>query len=73
MARLRRKKEDGTLEVTNTVDPTITSFSRKDLICKIAEAQTQVDHMQIDLIAAQTALAERQDDLAELDRLEVNP
>ena len=44
---------DGVLKVTRTPAPTIETFDKKELEGKRAEAQTKVDHLNIDLIVAQ--------------------
>lgn len=43
---------DGELKVTETPDSTISTLTREEVEGKKAEAQTKVDHLQLDLIAA---------------------
>lgn len=59
---------DGLLELTETGDSKITTMSRKDVEGKKAEAQTKVDHLKLDLTAAQTEVTEWNDYLAEIDK-----
>ena len=44
---------DGELKLTKTQDSTITTMTRKEVVDKKAEAQTTVDHLNIDLVNAQ--------------------
>jgi len=44
---------DGVLIVTKTSAPVIETLSKDDVVGKRAEAQTKVDHLTIDLAAAQ--------------------
>ena len=44
---------DGAVEVTRTADVVITTMTKDEVIGKRAEAQTKVDHLHIDLVAAQ--------------------
>ena len=44
---------DGVLKVTKTPAPTIETFEKKEVENKRAEAQTKVDHLQLDLAVAQ--------------------
>ena len=44
---------DGAVQVTRTADVVITTMTKDEVIGKRAEAQTKVDHLNIDLVAAQ--------------------
>ena len=44
---------DGAVEVTRTADVVVTTLTKDEVIGKKAEAQTKVDHLNIDLVAAQ--------------------
>jgi len=44
---------DGAVEVTRTADVVVTTMTKDEVIGKRAEAQTKVDHLNIDLVAAQ--------------------
>lgn len=59
---------DGELEITIAPDHIIATLSREDVVGKRAEAQTKVDHLLIDLAVAQAEIAERDDELVELDK-----
>ena len=52
---------DGKIEIIKTGDVVITTLSRDEVVGKIAEAQTKVDHLNIDLNVAQ----------AEVDKLKI--
>ena len=56
MAEITEVK-DGVLRITKTPAPTIETFDKKEVINKRAEAQTAVDHLQIDLDAAKAEVA----------------
>ena len=62
-----KKIKDGELEVTETLPTTVSTMSRNDVVGKIAEVQTKIDHLAIDLIAAETEKDEWVGDLAALD------
>jgi len=44
---------NGAVEVTRTADVVVTTLTKDEVIGKKAEAQTKVDHLNIDLVAAQ--------------------
>ena len=44
---------DGAVEVTRTADVVVTTMTKDEVIGKRDEAQTKVDHLNIDLVAAQ--------------------
>ena len=46
-----REVVDGEIVVTRRADPVIETLTKRELIGKIAEVQTQIDHMQLDLDA----------------------
>ena len=57
MAETYKKLEDGTLEISKTADAVVSTMSEKEIVGKIAEAQTKIDHLNIDLAAAETEKA----------------
>ena len=59
----------GILRVTKTPAPTIETFDKKEVINKRAEAQTKVDHLQIDLDAAKAEVAKLDAYLADIDKV----
>lgn len=52
MATTSKKLPDGTLEITATGDSVISTMTRDEIVGKIAEVQTKIDHLNIDLTAA---------------------
>jgi len=56
MAEITEVK-DGVLRITKTPPPTVETFDKNEVINKRAEAQTKVDHLQIDLDAAKAEVA----------------
>ena len=58
---------DGKLEIITTGDITIQTLTHEEVVGKKAEAQTKVDHLQIDLVEAQAEVTEWDDQLKELD------
>jgi len=60
---------DGILKVTKTPAPTIETFDKKEVEGKRAEAQTKVDHLQIDLDAAKAEVAKIDAYLVEIDKV----
>ena len=58
----------GKLEITTTGDITIQTLTHEEVVGKRAEAQTKVDHLQIDLTEAQAEVTEWDDQLKELDK-----
>ena len=60
---------DGVLRVTKTPAPTIETFDKNEVINKRAEAQTKVDHLQIDLDAAKADVARLDAYLADIDKV----
>jgi hypothetical protein len=59
---------DGKLKVTVTPDETISTMERDEVVRKIAEAQTKVDHLQLDLTAAQAEVTKWDNYLKEIDK-----
>ncbi len=57
MAKTKRIK-DGQLETTDTPDVVISTFTWEEVVGKIAEAQTKIDHLAIDTTKAETEKAE---------------
>lgn len=46
------KMTDGLLEITKTGDSVITTMTKEEVVGKIAEVQTKIDHLNIDLAEA---------------------
>jgi hypothetical protein len=59
---------DGKLKVTVTPDETISTMERDEVVGKIAEAQTKVDHLQLDLAAAEAEVTKWDNYLKEIDK-----
>jgi len=62
---------DGVLTVTKTSAPTIETFDKNEVINKRAEAQTKVDHLQLDLDVAKVEVAKLDAYLADIDKVVV--
>ena len=62
------KKVGNILEITKTSDSEIFTISRKEIISKIAEAQTKIDHLNINVIEAKNEKTEWNDMLKEIDK-----
>ena len=62
---------DGVLRITKTPAPTVETFDKKEVINKRAEAQTKVDHLQIDLDAAKAEVAKMDKYLVDIDKVVV--
>ena len=62
---------EGVLKVTRTPAPMIETFDKKEVEGKRAEAQTKVDHLQIDLDAAKVEVAKLDAYLVEIDKVVV--
>lgn len=60
---------NGLLEITKTGDSTVTTMSRKEVVGKKAEIQTEIDHLELDLAAKQTEWQEWDDYLKEIDKV----
>jgi len=63
MAETFKKLSDGTLQMTVTPVAVITTMSQKEIIGKIAEVQTLIDHLNIDLAAKEQEKLEWQSKL----------
>ena len=59
---------NGVLRITKTTDPVIQTMSKDDLIGQRAEAQTKVDHLQIDLDAAKAEVIKLDMYLVDIDK-----
>jgi hypothetical protein len=59
---------DGELEITKSEDVVISTLTREEVVGKKAEAQTKVDHLELDLAVAQTEVTKWDDYLKELDK-----
>ena len=59
---------NGVLRITKTTDPVIQTMSKNDLIGQRAEAQTKVDHLQINLDAAKAEVAKLDMYLIDIDK-----
>ena len=64
---------DGVLRITKTPALTIETFDKKELEGKRAEAQTKVDHLQLDLDAAKAEVAKLDAYLVEIDKVVAIP
>jgi len=64
---------DGVLKVTRTPAPTIETFDKKEVEGKRAEAQTKVDHLQLDLDAAKAEVAKLDAYLVEINKIVAIP
>jgi len=62
---------DGILKVTKTPAPTVETFDKNEVIGKRAEAQTKVDHLQIDLDAAKAEVAKLDAYIVDIDKVVV--
>ena len=62
---------DGVLRITKTPAPTVETFDRKEVEGKRAEAQTKVDHLQLDLDAAKAEVAKLDAYLVDIDKVAV--
>jgi len=62
------KVVDGKIEITKSQDVVISTMTKDEIIGKIAEAQTKVDHLNIDLAAAQTEVTKWNNILKELNK-----
>jgi len=62
------KVADGKIEITKSQDVVISTMTKDEVIGKIAEAQTKVDHLNIDLTKAQAKVTKWNDMLKELDK-----
>lgn len=61
--------KDGMLTVTKTSAPTVETFDKTEVINKRAEAQTAVDHAQIDLDAKKAVVAKLDAYLADINKV----
>jgi len=59
---------DGKLKITKEQDIVISTMTREEVVGKIAEAQTKVDHKQLDLTADQEELTKWKNYLKEIDK-----
>ena len=59
---------DGVLRVTKTPAPTVETMTKDEVIGKRAEAQTTVDHLNIDLVNAQVEVTKWDNYLKEIDK-----
>ena len=62
-----RKVVDGKLEITNIPDSTIKKLDRDGVVKMRAEHQTVVDHLNLDLAAAEAVVARDDAYIAEID------
>jgi len=60
---------DGILTVTKTPAPTVETFDKNEVIGKRAEAQTKVDHLQLDLDVAKAEVAKLDAYLVDIDKV----
>jgi len=59
---------DGKIEITKTGDSVITTLDLKEVIGKRAEAQTKLDHINIDREAAIAEVAKWDETIVELEK-----
>ena len=62
------KVVDGKIEITKSQDVVISTMTKDEIIGKIAEAQTKVDHLNIDLAEAQAEVTKWNNYLKEMDK-----
>lgn len=60
MAETYKKLPDGTLEITTTGNEVKSTMSEQEIVGKIAEVQTKIDHLNIDITAEEEEKAEWQ-------------
>lgn len=63
MAETYKKLSDGTLEISKSQDIVITTMSREEIEGKMAEVQTRIDHLNVDLAGVEQEKAEWQNKL----------
>ena len=59
---------DGELQITKTPESTVSTMTRPEVVGKKAEAQTKVDHLELDLATAQAEVTKWDDYLKEIDK-----
>ena len=59
---------DGELELTTTGDSIVTTLTREEVVGKKAEAQTKLDHLNIDTAEAQAEVDKWDDRVKEIDK-----
>jgi len=59
---------DGKIEITKSQDVVISTMTKDEIIGKKAEAQTKVDHLNIDLVEAQAEVTKWDNRLKEMDK-----
>ena len=64
-----RKVIDGRLEITTSTDVTVSTMERGEVVGKIAEIQTEVDHLNIDLQSKQVKLDKWKSSLTDIDKV----
>ena len=62
---------DGELKVTKTPIETVETFSKNEVVGKRAEAQTKVDHLNIDLAEAQAEVDKIDAYLVDIDKVAI--
>ena len=62
------KVVNGELEITITSGEVISTMSREEVVGKKAEAQTKVDHLNIDVAEAQAEVTKWDDRIKEIDK-----
>jgi len=62
------KVVDGKIEITKSQDVVISTMTKDEVIGKIAEAQTKVDHLNIDLTEAQAEVTKWNNILKEINK-----
>lgn len=59
---------NGELEITKSEDTVVSTMTREEVVGKIAEVQTKVDHLNIDLAEAQAEVTKWNNYLIEIDK-----
>ena len=59
---------DGKIEIIKSQDVVISTMTKDEIIGKKAEAQTKVDHLNIDLVEAQAEVTKWDNRLKEMDK-----
>ena len=67
MAETYKKLSDGILEITDTPSKKISTMSKQEIEGKVAEAQTKVDHLNLDLTTAQVEVDKYNNYLEKID------
>ena len=61
---ITREVVDGEIRVTRRADPVIETLTKRELVGKVAEVQTKIDHLQTDLAALIVERTDLESDVA---------